>query len=96
MLFLYINLFFFCCTQVVEPVDQIILNSLELELDNVRLVDSAGQETSVSDVVLDAETEKAIFKLPSVVQPGQYNLKLAFKGAIIDKLKGFYCSKYVK
>ncbi len=76
--------------------DQIILNSLELELDNVRLADASGQETSVSEVVLDAETEKAIFKLPSVLQPGQYHLKLAFKGAIIDKLKGFYCSKYLR
>ena len=76
--------------------DQIILNSLELELDNVKVVDSANQELSISEVILDVENEKAIFKLPSVLQPGQYSLKLSFKGAIIDKLKGFYCSKYVR
>jgi aminopeptidase N len=82
--------------QVVEPVDQIILNSLELELDNVKLADEAGQETTISQVVLDVENEKAIFKLSSVLQPGQYHLKLEFKGVIIDKLKGFYCSKYLR
>lgn len=81
--------------KVVEPVDQIILNSLELELENIRIVDEAGQETNISKVVLDVENEKAIFKLDSVLQPGQYHLKLGFKGAIIDKLKGFYCSKYL-
>lgn len=76
--------------------DQIILNSLELELENIRIVDEAGQETNISKVVLDVENEKAIFKLDCVLQPGQYHLKLGFKGAIIDKLKGFYCSKYLR
>jgi hypothetical protein len=47
-------------------------------------------------VVLDVENEKAVFKLSSVLQPGQYHLKLEFKGVIIDKLKGFYCSKYLR
>ena len=57
--------------------DQIILNSLDLELDSVRLVDSAWQETSATDIVLDSKM-------------------FAFKGAVINKLKGFYCSKYVR
>lgn len=76
--------------------DHIVLNTLELELDNVRVTNAAGTETSVSEVVLDAENEKAVFKLASLLQPGEYHLKLEFKGAIIDKLKGFYCSKYVR
>lgn len=76
--------------------DQIILNSLELELDNVKLVDESGRESIIGNVVLDVENEKAIFKLDSVLQPAQYYLKLSFKGVIIDKLKGFYCSKYLR
>lgn len=76
--------------------DEIVLNSLELELDNVRIADATGQETPIHQVQLDVENEKAVFKLPTKLQPGQYHLKLAFKGAIIDKLKGFYCSKYTR
>lgn len=78
-----------------EPVDQIILNSCELELYDIKLnVQNSGEELLINDPILDAENEKAIFKLPSVQQPGQLILKLGFKGVITDKMKGFYCSKY--
>jgi len=81
--------------KVVEPVSEIVLNSLDLELSGVKVVPENGQEIAVEDVKLDVENEKAVFTLPSVLQPGQITLKLSFKGVIIDKLKGFYCSKYV-
>ena len=80
---------------MVEPVDEIVLNSLDLELSDVKVIPENGAEISLDDVKLDVENEKAVFKLPSALQPGQITLKLAFKGVIIDKLKGFYCSKYV-
>lgn len=83
--------------QVFEPVFEIVLNSLELELDNVRLMDDkTGQEIAVSEVVLNAESERAEFKFPSLLQPGQYNLRLTFKGVVTDKLKGLYYSKYLE
>ena len=85
----------FFVLQVVEPVSEIVLNSLDLELSGVKVVPENGQEIAVEDVKLDVENEKAVFTLPSVLQPGQITLKLSFKGVIIDKLKGFYCSKYV-
>lgn len=75
--------------KVVEPVTQIVLNSIDLELSDVTVNDQA-----VAHVDLDKENEKAFIKLSSVLQPGKYQMKLAFKGVIIDKLKGFYCSKY--
>ena len=81
--------------QVVEPVNKIRLNSLELELSNVSVIVENGEEIAISDVTIDTENESAIFSLPLFLQPGQVHLKLSFKGAIIDKLKGFYCSKYV-
>lgn len=81
--------------QVVEPVSEIALNSLDLELSDVKVVHEDGQIINIHDVKLDVENEKAIFTLPSVLQPGRVMLKLSFKGVIIDKLKGFYCSKYV-
>ena len=75
--------------------NKIRLNSLELELSNVSVIVENGEEIAISDVTIDTENESAIFSLPLFLQPGQVHLKLSFKGAIIDKLKGFYCSKYV-
>ena len=57
---------------------------------------TTGQEISVKDVVLDVENEQAVIHLLAAVQPGTFHLKLVFKGVIIDKLKGFYCSKYTR
>ena len=82
--------------QVVEPINHIVLNALELEFQDPRLVDSSGQEIRVNELVLNAETERAEFKFLSVLQPGLYNLQLTFKGVITEKLQGFYYSKYVK
>ena len=82
--------------QVVEPVDQIELNSIELQLSDAVIVAENGKETPVASVEIIAEKEKAIFKLAAKLQPGTVQLKLAFKGVIIDKLKGFYCSKYTR
>ena len=56
----------------------------------------SGQDAGVKEVVLDAENEQAVVHLLATVEPGAYHLKLAFKGVIIDKLKGFYCSKYTR
>jgi hypothetical protein len=47
-------------------------------------------------VVLDVENEQAVIHLLATIQPGMFHLKLTFKGVIIDKLKGFYCSKYTR
>lgn len=82
-------------SQVVEPVGEIVLNSLDLELSDVKVTPEGGQEIAVDNVKLDVENEKAVLTLPSVLQPGQITLRLSFKGVIVDKLKGFYCSKYV-
>lgn len=60
------------------------------------IVSDNGAESPVASVEIDAEKEKAIFKLATTLQPGTAHLKLAFKGTIIDKLKGFYCSKYTR
>ena len=85
--------FFF---QVVEPVDHIVLNSLELELAGVGLKSESGESVPVDRVELDPKEEKATFRLSGKIQPGLYQLEMSFKGVIIDKLKGFYCSKYTR
>lgn len=63
-------------------------------MNNVKVFSEAGEEVPVASVNIDQENEKATFKLGASLQPGQYSLKLDFKGVIIDKLKGFYYSKY--
>lgn len=91
-------MFQFFLTQVVEPVHQLVLNSLELAIENVGLTNVACQEAKIDidKVVVDSKTEKLIINLTSELQPGQYQLKANFNGAIIDKMKGFYYSKYMR
>lgn len=76
--------------------DHIVLNSLELELADVVLRSESGESVPVDGVELDPKEEKATFRLSAKIQPGLYQLGMGFKGAIIDKLKGFYCSKYTR
>ena len=85
----------FSC-QVVEAADQIVLNSCELELSDIKVIPDGGDEITITEPIIDIENEKAIFKLPAPLQPGKALLKLAFKGVITDKMKGFYCSKYYR
>lgn len=82
--------------QVVDPVDEIVLNSLDLELSDAVVIIENGEKMVVNQVDLDPKNEKAIFKLPSTLQPGLVHLKLNFKGVILDKLKGFYRTKYTR
>ena len=81
---------------MVEAADQIVLNSCELELSDIKVIPDGGDEITITEPIIDIENEKAIFKLPAPLQPGKALLKLAFKGVITDKMKGFYCSKYYR
>ena len=47
----------------------------------------------VNEVMLDAGNEQAVIHLLASVQPGSLHLKLALKCVIIDKPKGFYCTR---
>lgn len=79
-----------------EPIEKIVLNSLELELSCASVVGANGEETPVQQIVSDKKNQRASFMLSSKLQPGSVQLKLSFKGVINDKLKGFYRSKYTK
>lgn len=79
-----------------EPIEKIVLNSLELELSCASVVGANGEENPVNQIVVDEKNQRAVFLLSSKLQPGSAHLKLSFKGVINDKLKGFYRSKYTK
>ncbi len=65
------------CVQILEPVFEIVLNSLELELYYVRLMDDkTGQEISISELILNVDSERVEFKFLTLLQPGQYNMQL--------------------
>ena len=82
---------------MVEPQYHIVPSPRKLDLSQGFL--KAGVQDDklpITSVQLDSVTEKACFQLGSRLEPGSYQISFAFKGAIIDKLKGFYCSKYTR
>src|SRR5215813_11757572 len=77
---------------VVEATAEIVLNALELEIDaaTVEWADKSQKAT----VRLEPEKERAHLSFPQPLAPGDYSLKLAFRGILNDKLHGFYRSQY--
>ncbi|MBK5223095.1 MAG: ERAP1-like C-terminal domain-containing protein [Acidimicrobiia bacterium] len=79
--------------EVVEPVDEIVLNALDLEIGTASLVGPNGT-TLVGTVTYDPDTERALIGLDDAAAPGQWRLELTFAGELNDKLVGFYKSTY--
>ena len=77
---------------VLEPTTEIVLNALELEIDSAT-VEAAGKRLRAA-VRMEPEKERAHLRLSESLAPGEYTLKLAFRGILNDKLHGFYRSQY--
>ncbi|MFU8858633.1 MAG: M1 family metallopeptidase [Deferrisomatales bacterium] len=75
--------------EVREPLDALVLNAKELELREARLDGEA-----VAGVSLDPERERATFAAPGRLEPGEHTLEVAFRGALNEKLAGFYRSTF--
>ena len=71
---------------VVEPVDEIVLNAIELDIHSV-LVDGLP-----ATFRLDATTERLVIE--RAVSSGRAVLHLQFTGTLNDKLRGFYRSTF--
>ncbi len=76
-----------------EPVTEVVLNSLELDLSDARLI-AGGRTIEASKIRLDAEAQRAHIELQETAEPGQWLLHLAFSGAMNPRLTGFYLSTY--
>src|SRR5579875_596753 len=78
--------------EICEPVNEIVLNALELEIDDVKL--ELSGELVHGRAKLDPQTERAHLVFDRVLPRGPARLKLAFRGTLNDKLHGFYRSEY--
>ncbi|MGZ5317308.1 MAG: M1 family metallopeptidase [Actinomycetota bacterium] len=79
---------------VVEPVDRVVLNAIELEIDGGTLTADDGRALDIAVVELDEEHQRATLVLPEIAAPGAWSLTLAFRGVLNDHLHGFYRSTY--
>jgi puromycin-sensitive aminopeptidase len=79
--------------EMVEPVDEIVLNALDIEITTARLVGPNGTTLSGS-VDYDTDTERAMISLDEAAAPGPWRLEMAFTGELNDKLVGFYKSTF--
>jgi len=75
-----------------EPVDEIVLNAIELEIHRATL--EAADLTREGTVTLDPEKERATIVFEHTIPPGGAVLHLEFSGLINDQLHGFYRSTY--
>jgi puromycin-sensitive aminopeptidase len=76
-----------------EPTAEIVLNAAELAVTEATITGGAG-ERSRGEVTLDEPTERCRISFPTRLAPGTWALRLAFRGTLNDKLRGFYRSTY--
>ena len=79
--------------RVHEPVTEVVLNALELELANARLVDG-NRAIEVSKIRVDPEAQRAHLELSEEAAAGDWRLELSFTGRMNPRLTGFYLSTY--
>jgi puromycin-sensitive aminopeptidase len=76
-----------------EPINEVVCNANELVIHKAWVVSENGTRFDAT-VSLDAEKERATFKLAANLQPGAATLHVHFQGELNDKLNGFYASTY--
>jgi puromycin-sensitive aminopeptidase len=80
--------------EVHEPVIEIVLNAIELEIDEAELFADGSKTPFVATVSYDEDTERATLHFEETLPAGQGELSLAFRGILNDKLHGFYRSTF--
>jgi len=78
--------------RVDAPTAEVVLNALELEIDRVSAT-RAGKEVA-GKAELDPARERAHLRFERALEPGEWTLRIAFRGILNDKLHGFYRSTY--
>ncbi len=78
---------------VSEPVREIYFNAIELAIDEAVVVDARGREQRAT-ATLDETTERCRLEVAEPLAVGAGSLRLAFRGTLNDKLRGFYRSVY--
>jgi puromycin-sensitive aminopeptidase len=78
---------------VSAPVTDIWLNAVELSIDSVALENDGGA-SQVGSATAETESERYRLSFATPITPGEWRLRLAFRGILNDKLRGFYRSTY--
>ena len=78
---------------VMEPVTDIVLNTAELTLGEVALINDSGQRLGAT-VETDEESERSTLTLDGTADAGAWKLDITFDGILNDDLRGFYRSVY--
>src|SRR5438067_6731692 len=78
--------------QVNEPVTEIVLNALELEIDSAA-VECDGQRIDAA-AEIDVMTERARLRFARAVTAGNWRLQIKFRGLLNDQLHGTYRTPY--
>lgn len=78
--------------KVLRPVSEVVLNALELELLSAS-AEREGRSLSAS-VSLEPASERSRLRFETELEPGDWLLRIAFRGTLNDKLHGFYRSHY--
>lgn len=76
--------------EVAERTDILVLNATEVEIKSASLSD----DNAITEIVYDAEMERATLTLGSPIDPGTYRLDMEHSGVINDQLRGLYRSVY--
>jgi aminopeptidase N len=77
--------------RVRKPTRKIVLNVLDLEITEARLVDKHRERLAIR---ADAERQTATLEVPTPLAPGTYRLALQFKARINDSPQGLFRVKY--
>ncbi|MGA6974671.1 MAG: M1 family metallopeptidase [Candidatus Binatus sp.] len=75
-----------------EATSDVVLNALELEIDKVTAERNGKSVTAKAE--LEPSKERAHLRFAEKLAPGEWTLKIAFRGILNDKLHGFYRSQY--
>lgn len=75
-----------------EATDDVVLNALELEIDKATA--ERGGKSLNARAELETAKERAHLRFNEKLTPGEWTLKVAFRGILNDKLHGFYRSQY--
>ena len=78
---------------VTEPVDELILHALDLEISEAWLEGAEGERIDAT-ATFDTPSETATLALSATAAPGPWTLHTTFTGELNDKLVGFYRSTF--
>ena len=73
---------------VTEPVETLVLNAIELEIDEVTV------DEQPASAHLDPDHERLFITCGSPLEIGPHRVSIRFRGTLNDKLRGFYRSTY--